>query len=286
MKRIAILGFGAMGSRVASRLLEAGYPVTVFNRTPERARNLISNGAIWANTPRQAAAQSDVTISMVTDDEASREVWLDRNTGALTGLTQNSIAIESSTLTPEWIKQLHKEVSIHGASLLDAPVAGSRPQADAGQLIYFVGGEEDVLNQVKKILAATGSNILHTGPTGSGTRFKLAVNALFGIQTAALGEMLGFLKDQGMEVNRCVEWLNALPTTSPAMKAMGQLMAAQQFAPLFPLHLVEKDFRYFCSTVKNPGYSPMAFAAWDVYQRTIEQQLGEENISALIRLYT
>ena len=286
MKRIAILGLGAMGSRVASKLLEAGYTITVFNRTPERAKKLIGNGAIWAKTPRQAAAQSDVVISMVTDDEASREVWLDQNTGAVAGLRPDSLAIESSTLTPEWIRQLGKELTIQGASFLDAPVAGSRPQADAGQLVYFVGGKANVLNQARKILMALGANILHTGPIGSGATFKLAVNALFGIQTAALAETLGFLNSQGMDIDRCVEWLNTLPATSPAMQVMGQLMATQTFTPLFPIRLVEKDFRYFCSAASNAEQSPVAFAAWEVYQQAIKHQLGSENLSGVVQLYT
>lgn len=287
MTRITVLGLGAMGSRIAVRLLDAGHTVTVFNRTAERARTLLEKGAILADTPREAAQQADIVIAMVTDDEASRALWLDEVTGALQSLSPQTVAIESSTLTPAWVRELNARVSACGATFLDAPVAGSRPQAEAGQLIYFVGGDESVLDRVRGTLMALGSAIHHIGPTGAGATFKLAVNALFGIQTAALGEILGLLEKQGMAISNCVDWLNTLPTTSPAMKAMGQLMAARSFEPLFPINLVEKDFRYLDSLAKQSSTdAPLSVMARDIYRRAIHATSGDANISGVIRLYT
>ena len=287
MTRIAVLGLGAMGSRVAARLLDAGHTVTIFNRTAERAQPLLDKGANWADTPREAARQSAVVISMVTDDEASRALWLDDETGALHGLSPQAVAIESSTLTPDWVRELGERVKECGATFLDAPVAGSRPQAEAGQLIYFVGGDEAVLDRVRDTLMTLGSAIHHIGPTGSGATFKLAVNALFGIQAAALGEILGLLEKQGMDISHCVEWFNALPTTSPAMKGMGQLMASRTFDPLFPIDLVEKDFGYLNALGKqSSSVAPLSGMAWDVYRKATDVSLGKANISGVIQLYT
>ncbi len=287
MTRIAVLGLGAMGSRIAARLLDAGHNVTVFNRTAERARPLIEKGAIRADTPRAAAREADLVIAMVTDDEASRALWLNEETGALQSLSPQTVAIESSTLTPAWVRELNERVSARGAAFLDAPVAGSRPQAEAGQLIYFVGGDAAVLERVSETLMTLGSAIHHIGPAGSGATFKLAVNALFGIQTAALGEILGLLEKQGMEITHCVDWLNALPTTSPAMKIMGQLMASHTFAPLFPIDLVEKDFGYLTSLTESAATrTPLSAAARAVYRQAVERSLGNANISRVVQLYT
>ena len=147
MSRIAVLGMGAMGSRIAQKLLKTNYQVIVYNRTADKAKLLVEQGAIYAAKPREAAEQADIVISMVTDDLASRAVWLDPETGAILGLSKNAIAIESSTLTVNWTRELAAAIAGHGAEFLDAPVVGSRPQADAGKLIYLVGGKAEILRK-------------------------------------------------------------------------------------------------------------------------------------------
>src|SRR6185437_6871265 len=150
-KNIALLGLGAMGSRMAANLLKADHALTVWNRTPEAAAALVAQGAKQAPTPRQAAAGADFVFAMVRDDEASREIWLSPHHGALEGLKEGAVAIESSTLTPGWIRELGLAVAARGSTLLEAPVVGSRPQAEAAQLIYFIGGDESVLKRVKPL---------------------------------------------------------------------------------------------------------------------------------------
>src|ERR1700761_3541667 len=142
MTKIAVLGLGAMGSRMAANLLKAGHQVTVWNRTPDVAAALVAAGAKQVLTPREAAMGADFVIAMVRDDEASRTIWLAPETGALAGLAKDAIAIESSTLSPSWVRELGGVVAKKGVAFLEAPVAGSRPQAEAGQLVYLVGGNE------------------------------------------------------------------------------------------------------------------------------------------------
>lgn len=125
---------------------------------------------------------------MVTDDDASRVVWLDADSGAARGLRNGAIAMESSTLTVNWTRQLATELGHRGANFLDAPVVGSWPQADAKSLIYLVGGNIDTLESIRPILSATSAVIHHVGDIGHGMAMKLAVNTLFGIQIAALAE--------------------------------------------------------------------------------------------------
>src|SRR5919109_4498430 len=141
MDEIAVLGLGAMGSRMAANLVKAGYGVRVWNRTADAATPLVEAGARQAPSPREAAAGAAFVIAMLRDDEASRKVWLDPENGAFRALDPQAVAIESSTLTLDWIRNLGQAAAEQGLSLLEAPVAGSRPQAEAGQLIYLCGGK-------------------------------------------------------------------------------------------------------------------------------------------------
>ena len=123
MSEISVLGLGAMGSRMASNLLKAGHSVTVWNRTHDAATNLVATGAKRAATPKEAATGADFVIAMVRDNEASREVWLSSDGGALTGMKKGALAIESSTLTPSWTRELGGEAAQRGGRSSEAEVA-------------------------------------------------------------------------------------------------------------------------------------------------------------------
>jgi 3-hydroxyisobutyrate dehydrogenase len=287
MATIGLLGLGAMGSRMATRLLEAGHTVKVYNRTPDKVKPLVEKGAVAAATPKDAAQNSEIIISMVRDDEASKAVWLSENTGAIHGLSKDAIAVESSTLTTDWVQTLSQHVSKTGATFVDAPVVGSRPQAEAGQLIYLVGGSEEAVTKLQPVLAVMGGSVQHVGATGTGTTMKLVVNALFGIQLAALAELLAFAEKAGVDNAKVLEVLGTTPVLSPAAKGGGTLMMNKQFAPMFPIELVEKDFGYMVKSAdKVISNMPMSSAARKVYQQAVSQDLGSENISAVVKLFT
>ncbi|MGB3612648.1 MAG: NAD(P)-dependent oxidoreductase, partial [Elainellaceae cyanobacterium] len=271
MTTVACLGAGAMGSRIAQNLLNAGYPVLVYNRTRETVNPLLDCGAQYVSTPRDAAEQADIIISMVTDDAASRAVWLTPETGAIAGFTNRStapIAIESSTLTVDWVVELAGHLEGR-ARFLDAPVVGSRPQAEAAKLTYLVGGDAETLAEVTPLLQVSGA-VRQVGPIGQGMALKLAVNALFGIQVAALGELLGALTHQGLSQAQAMDCLSGLPVLSPAANVAGGLMVSDRHAPLFPIHLVEKDFRYALG-LAGAEKTPLSAAAHGMYQDAIAQ---------------
>ncbi|MGF1570123.1 MAG: NAD(P)-dependent oxidoreductase [Nodosilinea sp.] len=286
MERIAILGLGEMGSRVAQNLLKAGYPVVVYNRTVDKAKPLVSQGAVYTATPKAAAEQADIVIAMVTDDPGSRAVWLDSETGAVLGLKPGAIAIESSTLTVAWTNALAAAIQPLGATFLAAPVVGSRPQAEAGKLIYLAGGSADVLAQVQDVLLAGGGAVIHSiGDPGQAMAMKLVVNGLFGIQIAALAEALGLLTKNGLSIAQAMACLGDLPVISPAAKLAGGLMVAHNHAPLFPVALVEKDFRYLLETATAlAAPTPAAKAIHAVYQDAISEGYGADNITGVAQL--
>jgi 3-hydroxyisobutyrate dehydrogenase len=285
MLKIGFLGAGAMGSRLIMNLLKQNYAVTVYNRTTDKIKNLIEHGAYHAKTPAEAAEKADIVISMVRDDLASKEVWTSQK-GAIQNLKQSAIAIESSTLSPEWIVALASTFSRNHASFLEAPVLGTLPQAESAQLIYLIGGEEETLNRAKPVLKKLSAAIHHIGEHGSASVFKLAVNAQYGTQVAIWSETLEMLHRYGISNQDSVRILNTLPTTSAAMKVAGDLIAQGIYKPLFPIDLVEKDFSYVKKTASNKNIKAGVIeAVLDAYRTAKASGYGDENIVAISKIY-
>lgn len=286
MTRIAFIGLGAMGSRMAANLLAAGFDLTVWNRAGTKAEALAAEGAKVAGSPRAAAMGADVVIAMVRDDAASAFVWQDAEAGALATMRPHAVAIESSTLTLAATRRLAATARHWGVDFLDAPVVGSRPQAEARQLIHLVGGEASVLARAEPVLKAVGGTICHAGSSGAGMALKLAINMLFGVQVAALAEILGALAKLGVDAARAAEIIGATPTASPAAKGAMASMVAGAYAPQFPLELVAKDFAYVRASVSEVDAStPLADAAGAVFSVAIARGLSNEQITAVRKLY-
>jgi 3-hydroxyisobutyrate dehydrogenase len=284
MSTVTILGLGAMGQRMAKNLLLAGHDLRVWNRSKASCRTLVTQGAQAFDTPREAVKGAEVVIAMLCDDEASRTVWLDDQSGALSGLAKGAIAVECSTLSLDWCRQLADSMAVCGLDFLDAPVVGSRPQAEARQLIHLVGGDSDILERVLPILKSSAATIHHQGDRGRGMAMKLVVNALFGIQVAALGELLGFLDSQGVDIRAAANLLGELPVTSPAAKGAAQAIASNSYAPIFPVELVRKDLGYMVSAGSVDGL-PLTATVRDLFTDAAQQGFGAENIHAIAKLY-
>ena len=284
--KISVLGLGAMGSRMAANLLKGGHTVTVWNRTPAAATALVEAGARLATTPKDATSDADFAVSMVRDDEASRALWLTPETGALAGMRPATVAIESSTLTPRWTRELGATVVQHGVEFLEAPVAGSRPQAEAAQLIYLVGGDAATLRRAEPVLKLMGSSIHHTGTVGSGALAKLAANVLMGVQLTSLAEILGMIAHAGIDPNPIVKALSGTPAWSPAATNLVAAMLSRDFAPRFPIELIEKDFGYALDTASSPDAAPTIAAARSVFRSAIEHGFSADNMTSVVRLFT
>ena len=168
-KNVAVLGLGTMGGGMAANLLKAGFSLTVYNRTAAKAEALVKDGARLASTPAEAVKGASIVIGMLADDTASREVWAGKQ-GALQGVQDGAILIDSSTVSPAGSRNWLSLASEHGAELLDAPVTGSRMQAAAGQLTFLVGGSDRALETATPVLKAMSKEIVHLGPVGAERR--------------------------------------------------------------------------------------------------------------------
>jgi 3-hydroxyisobutyrate dehydrogenase len=281
MKSVALIGLGVMGSGMAANWLKKGFPLSLYNRT--RAKAEAFAGARVASTPREAAAKADIVFSMVADDDASRAVWLGDN-GALAGLQAGMILVETSTLTPGWIKELAAEAAKRGCALLDAPVGGSKAAAAGGQLTMFVGGEAAALEAARPALEAISARIVPLGASGAGARWKLVNNMMIAIQAAALAEGLRLAEAAGFDRQQALATILASAAASPIMQIKAPRVTERNFTdPDFALKLMSKDARYVLGMAKELGVTlDVARGAEAAFARAEAQGLGELDFSAVV----
>jgi len=283
--RIAFLGLGIMGGGMASRLLDAGFPVTVYNRSAERARALEARGAVVADSPRAAASEADIVFSMVADDAASRAMW-DGERGALAGARKGSIVVECSTVTVTRARELADAATRAGCIFIDAPVTGSKMQAAGGELLFLVGAEDDALARIRPALEVMGKTIIHLGPVGSGALVKLINNFLCGVQAASLAEAIAVIERSELDHDRTVQAIVNGSPGSPVMKTLASRILADDFSPNFYLHLLVKDMGYAIAEGESRGV-PMktAATALEVLRGAMAQGYGDRDMAAVVQQF-
>ncbi len=282
MQRVALLGLGAMGAGMAANWLAKGFALSVWNRTPAKAEALTAKGAKAAATPREAAAGADAIFAMVADDAASRSIWLGAD-GALAGAKSGAIAVESSTLTPDWARELAGHARAKGLGFLDAPVGGSRDAAEAGALRFFIGGDEATFAAARPALAAVGTVMERLGSVGAGATWKLINNQLIAAQTAALAEALDVAGKAGFKPEQISALILAGAAASPIVKGKLPRMLAGDFDKTdFALYLMLKDARYATALAQSLGASAdVISAAAKAFARAEAKGLGAKDFAAV-----
>ena len=282
---IALLGLGIMGTGMAGRLLDAGYPLSIWNRTPGKAEPLAARGARIAESPREAVSGASVVISMLADVPVCRDIWLGRGE-ALEGCAPGTVLVESSTVTVEWIHELDQKARAHGCELVDAPVTGSKAQAAAGQLLFLAGGSAAALAKIDPVLRSMGRDVMHVGPVGSGARLKLINNFLSASQIAALAEAISLIERSGLDREKALTVLTEGAPGSPLVKLISGRMVAKQYEPHFLLKLMTKDLRYAVAEADLHALDlDMGRAALRVFEHAIAAGQGEEDMSAVVEQF-
>lgn len=237
MTKVAVIGLGAMGSRIARRLLYAGHELAVWNRTRAQAERLAELGATPAATPAEAASQAEVVITMVSDPTALQAV-AEGATGIAAGIGGTATLIEMSTVGPASVSRLAAMLP-DGVGLLDAPVLGSLAETESGALTIFVGGPASLADRWMPLLAALGTP-LHVGPLGAGAAAKLVANStLFGV-LCVLGEAAALARGLGLSDETALAVLSATPLAAQAQRRWPAIQSGQ-YPPRFPLALARKD---------------------------------------------
>lgn len=279
--RIALLGLGTMGRGMALSLLRAGYPLTAWNRTAARAEDLAAQGAAVVETPARAVAQADVVLAMLADDDASREVWCGKN-GALASMQPGSIAVECSTLSPAWVAELAAAAGERGVRMVEAPVTGSRKEAETGQLKFLAGAEPKTLATVMPVLQVMSKEVVHLGPVGCGAQLKLINNFLCGVQVASFAEALAWIDRTQLNRDAALAFLKKGAPGSGILTAMADRMTARRYDVNFLLRLMAKDMRYAKAAAAQLGVPLTTVEPVErLYDRAQQRGLGEKDMSAV-----
>jgi 3-hydroxyisobutyrate dehydrogenase-like beta-hydroxyacid dehydrogenase len=279
MTNVSFLGLGAMGLPMASRILAAGFPLTVWNRTPGRDGDLLARGAIRAATPAEAARRGDVVATMLATPEAVEAVAAGPD-GLLEGLSAGSVWLDFSTVSPSDSRKWASLARARGASFCDVPVAGSVVPAREGTLTVLAGGEPAALARASGLLGAVSRHVERVGPVGSGSALKLVNNLLYTTSLAGFAEALALAQRLGLEVERTAGWLLATPAASPYLRAKSEFLAAGGRPAHFALRLAEKDVRL--AVEASGGSVLLAEAVRSAYHAAAEAGFGDEDFSHVI----
>jgi 3-hydroxyisobutyrate dehydrogenase len=215
MARVAFVGIGKMGFAMAGRLLAAGHELTVFNRTAAKAEPLVRLGARYAASPWEACNGAEAVFSMTADDSSSRSVWLGPEGILAASLAPRRLAIECSTLSYDWVMELAGEAAARGLRYIDAPVTGLPDDAASGALTLLVGAATDDLQAARSLLAAVSRSVIHFGPAGTGTAYKLIVNLMGAVQIASAAEGLALAERAGLDLRVVVDAIATSQAASP-----------------------------------------------------------------------
>ena len=287
MSRVALIGLGRMGRGMAGRLLAARHDVVVHNRTREKAADLVTAGARWADSPAEAVAGAEAVLAMVSDDDASRAVWLGAD-GVLAGdPAPDALAIECSTLSHDWVLELAAAVAAKKLHYLDAPVTGLPDAAAAGQLTLLVGGEPADVAAAEPLLRELSVDRVHFGPVGAGTAYKLVINLMGAVQIAAAAEGMAMAERAGLDLAQVAATIAAGQAASPQVVRNTRRMVAGDHGSdvVFSGQLRRKDAAYGVRLAEALGVgAPFGRVALAGLDALVADGLGDQNESSIIEV--
>ena len=280
---IAVLGLGIMGTGVAQVLRDKSLLCAVYNRSAEKAEPFRAQGVRVGATARDAAEGADVVIAVLGNDESSRAVWLGAN-GALAGMSGDAIAVEFSTLSPDWVRELGGIAAGRGIAFLDAPMTGTKPHAASGQLRLFVGGEPDVFERARPALAAVSTDQFYMGAVGSGATWKLVNNMMAAVHAAALAEGLAFAEAAELDMEMVGKLIPVSTTASPMVTGKLSRMLAHDYGEThFSLKWMAKDVGYALDLGRELQVPLRTVeAAADLMDEALVRGYGEEDVAAMV----
>ena len=277
--KIGWIGLGIMGKPMCSQLINAGYNVTVYNRSKDKEAALTAMGANTAPTPASLIHQTDVVFIMVTDDNAIHQLF-DGEDGLLSANTSGKLIINMSTVSPGISKHYAQLCSNSGNSYLDAPVSGSQKQAEDAQLVIMAGGDVTAFTTAKPLLESIGKMVTHTGAAGTGNTAKLAINALLAIQAQGLAEAVSFAAQNGIDPQQLLTLINNSALASTFIKIKGDAIINDNYKPAFALKNIVKDL----SLAEDEGMaSPLGTTSLNSFKEA-SVDYGDDDIIAIYKL--
>jgi len=284
MRSIAFLGVGIMGSRMAARLLAAGFDVTVWNRTPGPADALRAQGAAVARSPADAARGADVVITMLGDPASVKDVALGPG-GLVAALHPGQVYVDMTTVDPDTAKGVACACRDRGIGFLEAPVTGSKLAAAAGELVLMVGGPADLVEALAPVFRPLAKRVVHMGPVGSGAAMKLVNNLAIAGSMLALFEALTLGRAEGLADDRMMEVLTNSALSSPLLRLKGEAAVARNFEPHFAFKHMAKDIRLAAREAATHRTRLALAGLLDrLFAEGLESGYDDEDFAALIKV--
>ncbi len=276
---IGFIGLGIMGSAMAANLIDAGHTLRVYNRTKEKAAPLTEAGATWAENPRQAVEGCEITISMLAHPQAVEDVAFGAD-GVLEALPEGAPWIDCSTVNPSFSQRMVDAAKDRGHAYIDAPVAGTKPQAQAGELVFFVGGSEAA--PYSALFEVMGARVVYLGEPTRGVALKMVVNALLATSMAAFSEATALGIALGLPRELLLNALIGGPVTAPFLASKREMMSAGEYDTHFPLRWMHKDLHLAATTayeVGAPGF--LTGTAEQMFREAAQAGFADSDFSAL-----
>jgi 3-hydroxyisobutyrate dehydrogenase len=278
-----MLGIGTMGHAMATNVLRAGIPTTVWNREPEATRDLADLGAEVADTPADAVRRAAIVVTMVTDADAVMSIAGEQ--GMLAALAPGTIWVQMSTIGVAGIERVATLVEDQrpDITLVDAPVSGSKGPAEEGTLTIFASGPDDARARVAPLFDAIGQRTMWVGPVGTGTRLKLVNNTWLAFGAEAVDASVALAHRLGLDTEAVTDALGAGPLASPWQTAKLQRIQRRDFSPEFPLSLALKDVRLALEAADDGSRFAALARLADEWQQVVDQGLGNQDLTVMTR---
>jgi len=281
LRTVAVLGTGTIGKPVAQNLVRAGFPVRAWNRTPEKAEPLETDGVRVVETPAEAVAGADVLITVLTDGAAAEDVMSDQ--GAADAASDGAVWIQLGTVGIAAAEKLAALADERGLVFVDSPVLGTKEPAEKGELIVFASGPEQAKVVCEPIFDVIGKTTHWVGEAGIGTRMKLVVNSWLLALVEGAAETIALARPLGLDPNGLLEVMAGGPLDTPYLHLKGKMMIEHRFDPSFTLQLAEKDARLVLEAAERADLElPLVEAVHRTLERGIELGHGEEDLAAAI----
>lgn len=284
--KIGFIGLGIMGSRMAMNLLDNGYQLFVYNRTPNKAEPLLAKDAVWCESPADMAGQVDILFSMLANPQAVEETALGED-GFLDSMRENALWVDCSTVNPSFSHHMAARAAARSVRFIDAPVAGTKGPAEKGELLFLVGGDQADVDQLRPLFEIMGRQVLHAGGHGMGTSLKMIFNLLLGEAMLAFSEALALGQSLGIPQERLLEILPGSAVVAPFISGKRAKIAQDDYEADFPLKWMRKDLQLAAQTGYEEGVAlPAVNATKEIYALAIQADYGDLDFSAICRFLT
>ena len=284
-KRIGFIGLGSMGKAIATNILKAGFPLTVYDIKKEPLLEMKKLGAKVAKSAKEVGQECDTVVVMVLNYPQIKQVVLPPE-GLLSSMRRGSTLIVTSTISPLEIMEVDKAAQQYGISVVDSPVSGGHERAVEGTLVLMVGAEEKVFKDHEYILKAMGKYIYYTGGVGKGQTVKMINQLLVGVHQVAAAEALIMAEKLGMDLKVLHEIISNSLGDSAVWRMFGPRMIDRDFEPRGAVNTMTKDLRSIMQTAVELG-TPVLISSipYQVFRMAESRGLGDKDIAAIITIF-